>query len=247
MKKKFLLLWLLLPVPVIALHYGPGQRWLARDEAGRLISKARDAEKAENFSVAAACYLEAASKLGRDDGPAKTRCEIAAARARAAEGDATAALEKLDAIMDAASFEALPEELQREARDLYAGTSYYAAWVMRLEGATREEWKTVAEEARQQFRLLAEKGSTGDAGTPEQRNLEAAVRLERMSLAELMAKPLPKNCQSLCNKNLKEKMCKRCEGKCNKPGTKPGQKPKDIRDDKQKSKGMSERAEGMGS
>ena len=247
MKKKFLLLWLLLPVPVIALHYGPGQRWLSRDCASRMISKGRDAEKRECFSEAAACYLEAAANLGKDDGPAKSRCEIAAARARASDGDAAAALEKLDSIMDAESFASLPEDVQREARDLYAGTSYYASWVMRLEGASHDEWSSIAEDARQQFRLLAESRPAADSGDAPQKNLEAAVRLERMSLTELMAKPLPKNCQSMCNKSLCKKMTKRCNSKCNKPGTKPSQLPKDIRDDPKKSKGMSEFKEGMGS
>lgn len=245
MKKKFLLLWLLLPVPVIALHYGPGQRWLSRDQAARLIAKARDAEKAEKFSMAAACYLEAAAKLGKDEGPAKSRCEIAAARARVGDGEAADALEKLDALMGAESFASLPEDVQAEARDLYASTSYYAAWVMRLEGASREEWAAVANESRQHFRLLAESKATD--GHEEEKNVEAAVRLERMSMTELMAKPLPKQCQSMANKGLCKKMEKRCSGKCNKPGNKPGEKPKDIRDDEKKSKGMSERSQGMGS
>ena len=246
MKKKLLLLWLLLPVPVIALHYSSGQRWIARDDAGRLLAKAADAEKRQCFSEAAACYLEAASKLDKQDGPAKTKCEIAAARARVNDGDAAVALERLDSIMDAESFDTLPEEIRRDTRDLYASTSYYAAWVMRLEGATHDEWSGVAEEARQQYRLLAEHGEAGQTGAA-QKNLEAAVRLERMGLTELMAKPLPKQCQGMCNKNLKEKMCKRCNGKCNKPGNKPAKQPKDIRDDKEKNKGLSERTEGMGS
>lgn len=247
MKKKFLLLWLLLPVPVIALHYGPGQRWMARDEASRLIAKARDAEKRESFSEAAACYLLAASKLGKDDGAAKTRCEIAAARSRASAGEAVDALEKLDAVLEGAGFAALPDDVRREARDLYASTSYYAAWVMRLEGAEHDEWSGVAEDARQQFRFLAESNPADDGKDTDQKNVEAAVRLQRMSLTELMAKPLPKNCQSMCNKNLKEKMNKRCQGKCNKPGNKPGKQPKDLRDDEKKQRGMSERAEGLGS
>jgi hypothetical protein len=246
MKRKFLLLWLLLPVPVIALHYGPGQRWLTRDDAGRLIVKARAAESRGSFSEAAACYLEAASKLGHDDGPAMTRCQIAAARARVADGDATDALEKMDAILDAKDFELQPADVQREARDLYASTSYYSAWVMRLEGAPHDEWSAIAEDARQQLRMIAESKSSSDGDAPD-KNLEAAVRLERMSLSELMAKPLPKSCQSMCNKSLSKKMNKRCESKCNKPGVKPGQQPKDIRNDPKKSRGLSEYQEGMGS
>lgn len=246
MKKKFLLLWLLLPVPVIALHYGPGQRWLARDEAALLIARARDAETRERFTDAATRYLEAAAKLGQADAAARARCELAAAQARANDGDAAGALGQLDTLLDDARSASLPEDVRREARDLYASTSYYAAWVMRLEGAEREDWGVVAEDARQQFRFLAEQApaADGDAGG---KNVEAAVRLQRMSLPELMAKPLPKNCQSMCNKDLVDKMKKRCNGKCNKPGHKPGKKPQDLRDDEPKRRGMSERTEGMGS
>lgn len=243
MKRKLLLLWLLLPIPVIALHYGPGQRWLALDDANTLARRGAAAEKAGKYSMAAACYIEAATRLDPRDEDRKFRCDIAAARARAADGEAADALEKLDAVLAHPRFAAQPEDVQAEARELQARTSYYAAWVMRLEGAARADWTDAAEESRQQFRLLAEhKEAPGQDG-----NLEAAVRLQRMSLPELMAKPLPKEAQCMQCKNLSEKMCKRKGGKCNKPGNKPAKQPKDIRNDQQKSKGLSERTEGLGS
>lgn len=243
MKRRLLLLWLLLPVPVIALHYGPGQRWLSLDDANALVRRARAAERDGKHPVAAACYLEAASKLGPRDETQTYRCEIAAARARARQGDAADALEKLDAVMASPRWSAQPEDVQAEARELLARTSYYAAWVMRLEGAARGDWSEAADESRQQFRLLAESKSADG----QDRNLEAAVRLERMSLTELMAKPLPKEAQCMQGKNVSEKMCKRKSGKCNKPGNKPAKQPKDIRNDEQKAKGLSERTEGLGS
>ena len=49
-------------------------------------------------------------------------------------------------------------ELRKTVSAELAAASYYTAWVMRLEGATAEEWKPEAEQARQQFRLLAERG-----------------------------------------------------------------------------------------
>jgi hypothetical protein len=36
MKRLFLFFWLLLPLPVVVWHYGPGQKWLSRDQALRL-------------------------------------------------------------------------------------------------------------------------------------------------------------------------------------------------------------------
>lgn len=243
MKKKFLLLWLLLPVPLIALHYGPGQRLLARDQAGSLADRARAAVAQEKPAEAAALFREAARRVGAGEPEAQLRLGVESARARALAGEAAEALDELDALLADPRLEQHPE-VGADAREAAARTAYHASWVMRLEGATREEWLPVAEEARQQYRLLAET-EAGGASASATTNVEAAVRLQRMSLAELMAKPLPKDCQGMCNKNLKEKMCKRCDGKkgsCKKPGKKPSE---DLRE--QKGSGLGERMEGAGS
>src|SRR5947209_1872861 len=41
--------WLLLPVALIAYHFGPGQAHLLRDEAARQLAAAVQAEKQENW------------------------------------------------------------------------------------------------------------------------------------------------------------------------------------------------------
>jgi hypothetical protein len=115
------------------------------------------------------------------------------------------------------------EELQREARELAGRIHYYAAWVMRLEGAQRDLWMEEAELARQNFRMLAEEnlsaGRTNYSLT-QQTNLEAAVRLERMSLMELMARPLPEEGQAMSGQGLSEQMARRRgqRGQGNQPG-----------------------------
>jgi hypothetical protein len=243
MKKKLLLLWLLLPVPIIALHYGPGQRLMARDEAETLADRAEAAAAGGEHVQAAALFREAAQRVGASEPEAQLRLHVAAARARAQGGDAAEALDALDQLLADPRIEQ-HAGVGEEARELAARTAYHASWVMRLEGATRDEWLPVAEESRQQYRLLAEAGGGATAESARQ-NVEAAVRLQRMSLAELMAKPLPKDCQGMCNKNLKEKMCKRCDGKkgnCKKPGKKPSE---DLRENK--GAGLGERMEGAGS
>lgn len=241
--RKLLFVWLLLPVPLIALHYGPGQRLLARDQAETLADQARAAASAERHTDAAALFREAAQRVGAAEPEAQLRLTIEAARARARAGDAAEALQDLDTLLADPRVEQHPD-VGQEAREVAARTAYHASWVMRLEGATRDEWLPVAEEARQQYRLLAETAA-GAEGAAARTNVEAAVRLQRMSLAELMAKPLPKDCNGMCNKNLKEKMCKRCDGKkgaCKKPGKKPSE---DLRE--QKGAGLGERMEGAGS
>jgi hypothetical protein len=235
-------LWLLLPIPVIAYHFGPGRRWLARDDARALVRDAARAEAADP-ARAAALYRQAAARLGPGDDDARARCELRAAAAQAGEGDAAGAIESLDRMLAAPSFDALPATVRDEARALSARTHYYAAWVMRLEGATRDEWVDIAETARQNFRLLAEAG--GDAADEHSRSLEATVRLERMSLAELMARPLPKECESMCKKGLCKKMSQCKSGK--KPGNKPGRQPQDARDKPERGAGIVRFSEGGGS
>ena len=58
MKRWLLLLWLLLPLPVVVWHYGPGQKWLARDHAHTLIQKAQAAEATKNWSQAESLFRE---------------------------------------------------------------------------------------------------------------------------------------------------------------------------------------------
>ncbi len=107
-----------------------------------------------------------------------------------------------------------------QATDELARSSYYAAWIMRLEGAAADEWKPEAERARQQFRLLAERAEDGKSQDAAlfKRNLEATIRLEQMDLNTLLAKPLPKKC---CNcKSLSQRKRKQCQAQCKAAGKK---------------------------
>jgi hypothetical protein len=99
---------------------------------------------------------------------------------------------------------------------------YYAAWVMRLEGARRELWLEEAELARQNFRMLAESGMSGSDQAytrTQQNNLEAAVKLQRMSMTELMARPLPEEGRKQTGQGLSEQKDKQRKGRGDKPGT----------------------------
>jgi hypothetical protein len=65
---------------------------------------------------------------------------------------------------------------------------------MRLEGYQREDWEPEIEAARQNFSLLAEQAEAGGDAAGARRHeedLESAVRLARMDLAELQGLPLP--------------------------------------------------------
>jgi hypothetical protein len=94
---------------------------------------------------------------------------------------------------------------------------------MRLEGAKRDLWMEEAELARQNYRRLTETSLVENQmayAQVQQTNLEAAVRLQRMSLTELMARPLPEEGQSMAGQGLSEQMAKRRgkRGQGNQPG-----------------------------
>jgi hypothetical protein len=225
MRKTLLAVWLLCPIAVVAWHFGPGEKDLARDRAGDYLRAARAAEAAEQWSRAASLYASARDALpGGDAG--RDGLDLAQARNRIAAGEMIEGQEQLQKLLSKLETDPQPNRtLANQTAGELAASSYYAAWIMRLEGATPEEWKPEVERARQQFRLLAEQAeNTRDAGL-FQRNLEAAIRLEQMDLSTLLAKPLPKNC---CNcRNLSQRKRKQCQAQCKSGGKKEAKK--DIR------------------
>ena len=243
MKKYLVLAWLLLPLPVVVVHYGRGQEWLALDRARDLIAQAGVAERAGDWKLADECYRDAAASSGLVDPGVKMRLELARVRMRFREGDAMAAIGGVDKLLDDAGMAAMPAAFRREARDLAGRIHYYAAWVLRLEGAKRELWMEEAELARQNFRLLAEENSEPvpvEEDRARRENLEAAVQLQRLSFTELMARPIPKEGQGMCNGGLSEKMAKRRGQRGKKPS--PSDKGPPSKDG-----GMNRYEPGMGS
>ena len=161
-------------------------------------------------------------------------------------GDAMAAIDGADKLLDEKAMSNMPADFQRESRELAGRIHYYAAWVMRLEGASRELWMEEAELSRQNFRLLSEKSA--DEGAHEysfkqQENLESAVQLQRLSMTELMARPLPKEGKGMQGQGLSEQMGKRRGQR----GKKPGQGPGDGEGPPNKGAGMKRFEPGSGS
>jgi len=227
MKKYLVLLWLLLPLPVVVLHFGRGQQWLARDKAHSFIVEAQAGEKHENWQEADRLYREAAKCVGPGEADVKLRLDLAQVRTRYRQGDAVAAMDQMDKVVNDTAFSTMPVDYRREARELAGRIHYYAGWVMRLEGARRELWMEEAELARQNFRLLTEQSASEgakDYAVKQQNNLESSVLLERMSLYELMGKALPEEGKKMGGQGLSEQMGKRRgeRGKGGKPGTGEG-------------------------
>lgn len=224
MKRLFLFFWLLAPLPVVVWHYGPGQRWLARDHAHSLIQQAQKFEADKKWAEAEPLYREAAAKVRDADPQLKTQLDIALVRQRYRQGGAVEAIDMIDQVISDPKFPNQAPELRREARELAGRIHYHAAWVMRLEGAQKDLWMEEAELARQNFRLLSEETlSAGRTGYSQlqQTNLEASVRLQRMGLVDLMAKPLPEEGRTLVGQGLSEQMARRRGQRGNRPGIGP--------------------------
>jgi hypothetical protein len=246
MRRLLAVVWLLIPVGLLAYHYGPGQTGLARDTVAGLVARAKQHEAKEQWKAAMQSYADAAAAVPGSDRDTRLKLRLAHGKARALSGELPEALVDMEGLFEDAAAQNADAELTREIRGTLAGLHYYAAWVMRLEGAGAEEWTLETEQARQHFRLLAEDaGAASDMSSENyQKNLEATVRLARMDLSELKALPLPKQCQN----------CSDCSGKARKQRQSRTQVKKESKDarqqvseDKAKNAGKNDRPEGTGS
>jgi hypothetical protein len=204
-------------VGLAAWHFGPGQPQLARDKAGDLLRQADSAAAKQEWAEAAALYSQAAAELPESDQAQRNRLQVLQARSRIRSGEILEGQEQLEKLLALLGNEpAGSPALATDAFHELATASYYAAWIMRLEGATAEEWKPEAETARQLFRFLAERAEQSGDGDAEtfQKNLENTIRLEQMDLSTLRAKPPPKKCCGNCCKNLSQRKRKQCQSKC---------------------------------
>jgi hypothetical protein len=157
MKRKLIfLVWLLVPVLLLAYHYGPGQLTLARDKAATFAREAGQLEKAEDWAGAVDAYQRALAALPPEDQNGRFKLRLAAANARMYIGELPEALQDLDNLLSEMRKVNAPAPAVHDVRSALAGAQYYAAWLMRLENAPTEEWMEQAENSRQNFRLLAE-------------------------------------------------------------------------------------------
>jgi hypothetical protein len=235
-KKVLTSVLLLVPIVLLAFHYGPGQKSLARDRVSAKLEEAGLAENKGDWKRAVEAYGEALAALPAEDTRERYELLLAKANARIYTGELPEAMLDMENLLADIQKNKANPSLVREVRASLASAQYYVSWLMRLEGAGPEEWTLPIEEARQNFRLLAEEmqGVSQVQGEDYQKNLEAVIRLARMDLSELQALPLPKKCQG--TKNCSQKCRSQRESKCKNEGK---EKPKDAR-----GAGSGKRAEG---
>ncbi|MBX3414696.1 MAG: hypothetical protein KF708_18555 [Pirellulales bacterium] len=227
MRTAFLLVWLAVPAAVGAYHYGPGQARLALDEADRLLAAAEEDVAAWDWSAAVKKYDAALALLPPERADVARRVRLARAKAQMSGKDLPGGYDELTTLLADLSAEPQADpRLLKQTRESLASAQYYLTWLMRLEGKPRDEWEPQIEAARQNYRLLAEgAGESGQDADLERhsQDLEAAIRLARMDLADLQALPLPSQCQGCCSNNCKKK------GQCKKPGKNPNHGENDAR------------------
>ncbi len=250
MKRFLVLIWLLIPVVLIVLYYGPCQKYLARDRAADLIVQAHAAEEGKQYAAAMEAYQQAILEVPESDTGARSRLMLAHAKARMYSGELPEAMLFLDDMLGDLQKADASSELQSQVRGTLATAQYYAGWLMRLEGAEPKEWTEQTEAARQNFRLLAEDSRDSreqDRMEKFQKNLEATIRLARMDLSELQALPLPEEVAN--TKNVSQKVRKQGEGKGKGKGKgeEPGKGESEPDDARNAGAGMGERPEGTGS
>lgn len=223
MKILILTLWCLIPLGLLAYHYGPGRTGLVLDETASILATAQQQADAENWEDAITGYELALSKLPKEGVAESRSIRLALAKARMQASALPQAREELAVL--SAELEADPKAdpaVRDAALAELATARFYMTYLMKLEGLPETEWEPEIEAARQERKLLtrrAEESGDEKAAKLHADDLEAAIRLARMEPADLYGKPIPKQCSG----------CK--SGKCsgNKPSPKPGKKPEDSR------------------
>jgi hypothetical protein len=209
MRKLFLFAWLLLPVGAAAYHFGPGQDALRADRAAdaasrarALVEQARAVAAKDGDEAARALWADAEQAFGEaleslpPGRTAETRALLLErAKAQMLVSQLPEARRALEGLVEdlAGDPTADPKQLA-DARSALANAQYYTTWLLRLEGAAREEWEPEIEASRQNYKLVAEGAErSGDTqlAALSRENLESSIRLARMELKDLQGLPLP--------------------------------------------------------
>lgn len=195
MKLTFLLIWLSVPVVWAAWHYGPGQEALKRDRSDQALVLAKKDTATQDYAAAIAGYDAALAALPKDEVAQARRIRLARGRALVDGHQLPVGHRELEALYQELSEDPKAEPgVMNGTREALANAKYYRTWLMRLEGQPREVWEPEIESARQHFRHLAEQSTQEITATDQKRcqeNLESAIKLARMDLAELQGLPLP--------------------------------------------------------
>jgi tetratricopeptide (TPR) repeat protein len=196
MRILLLVVWMLIPVGVVAYHLGPGQKDLKRDQAAQIIADAEQFASEEDWENAQKLFKVALEKLPDDALDVQRRVRLELAKCQMENKQLSQANEELKVLVNELvdARDEIDSQLLADSRTALANSQYYLSWLMRLEGLPREKWEPEITVSQQLFRLLAEQAEEQhavDVALDRKKDLEAAVKLARMDLGELQGLPLP--------------------------------------------------------
>ncbi len=196
MRNLLLITWLMLPIGAWAYHEGPGQDRQKLEQMDATIVAAHADAAAGRWHQAVRGYEQALKERPSNpdalDATVTQRLQLELAKARMQSSGLPDAREELEALVEHLGGERDADPaLLRDARQALARAQFFTTWLMRLEGLPREEWEPEIEAARQNWRWLAERGGDATEVAAHQRDLEAAIRLERIEIEDLQGLPLP--------------------------------------------------------
>jgi tetratricopeptide (TPR) repeat protein len=242
--------WLCLPLVIWFWYQQYGEAALKYDQAGTLSARAQSASAKGDYKKAAELFGQARELVPDSDIERKHRLMFAQAQAEIRTSTILDGSEKLSDLLEQVT-DGDPGNLKKAIRSELATSKYHTALIMRKEGAPADEWRPVIEEARQQYRRLAEDDAPKNEDSLQ--NLEASIKLERMDQSLLQGLPLPKNCPSDCDSlSQRKRKQRKNKGKKKKDSGKKKKKKKkqdarrQITKQKTKDAGLNE-AEGGGS
>ena len=149
MKILVLTLWCLIPVGLLAYHYGPGREQMTLDATASVLGQAAAKADAGDLKAAIAGYEESLAKLPKDrvDEARRIRLELAKARMDAAE--LPKAREELAALADELAQDPNAHaKLLDETLATLASARFYMTYLLKLEGLPDSEWEPEIEAAR---------------------------------------------------------------------------------------------------
>ncbi len=194
MRKRLVIIWLAVFGLMLWFHYTRGQLLLAHEAAGGQIAAAQKAVTAKQWAIATVAYQKALADLPDDAAHHIDRMQLMLEidKSQIPQDHLIDAIHSLgDRLKHAEEEGNVSPDVTADMRRELASMHYYAGWILRLQGAPAVNWTIETQQARQMFKYLAEAGGT--SAEQDARNLEDAVRLERMDLAELRGKPLPED------------------------------------------------------
>jgi hypothetical protein len=196
MRWLLLLGWLLLPAGFVVWHRGPGQERVKLDKAGKVLAEGDRLAAEKKWKEAIDAYDEALALLPAEMVETARRIRLARAKAQMHNRQLPGAHDALKVLCSEMQADPTADRaLLAEVRSSLAQARYFMTWLLRLLGEPSEEWEPEIEAARQTYRLLAEQaGERGDEDARRRHleDLEAAVRLARLDLEELVRMPVPR-------------------------------------------------------